>query len=286
MKIKNKAVLALALIMTLGFTGCASKELYNKEVKESLEQRDKDKDKDLGVYKVTQQKGKNNLNITITNPLKEKVILTFPTTQEYEFIVFKGGKEVYKYSKDKAFGEMIVKVEVAAKGKLNYNIDLNSLGLKEGEYKYEFYLAAEELKDLPHKKGTLTIGRIKGNGKPTDNSGIAYFPLKYEVKNEEDKKLIVEVKNQNERPVKLSYSSGQKFDIKFYKDGKLVYTWSQDKLFIQATSEKTLIQGESEIYEVSLEELPLEKGAYSYEFYSTAKELEKTPYLKGKITIK
>ncbi|MPN44369.1 hypothetical protein SDC9_191934 [bioreactor metagenome] len=74
--------------------------------------------------------------------------------------------------------------------------------------------------------------------------------------------------------------------MKFYQDGKHVYTWSQDKSFIQLFSEKILLQGESEIFNINLEELPLSKGVYDYEFYSVAKELSNLSPLKGKITIK
>lgn len=283
MKRKKVALLIVTIAMAFGMIGCTAEKQYNigngKEVEENAGNNYSK------IYKVTQQKGKDNLKVTVTNPLKAKFNLTFGSTQEYEFIVFKSGKEVYRYSKDKAFGEMIVKKEIGANEKLEYNIDLNSTGLKTGEYSYEFYLVANELKDLPHKKGTLTIGKVKSNN-PNDNQGIAYFPLKYEVKDLDSKKLVVEVKNQNEKPVKLTYTSGQKFDAKFYKEGKLIYTWSEDKKFTMAICEKTLMQAESEIYELGLDGIPLEKGNYDYEFYSTAKELTNTPHLKGKITIK
>lgn len=275
MRMRKIAALMLAVSLSLGVVGCTS---VNSNISSGI--GDEQKDSDLGIYKVTQQKGKDNLKITIMNPLKTKVTLTFGSTQEYEFVLFKDGKEVYKYSKDKSFAKMIVKKEVESKGKLEYNIDLSSLGLKEGNYQYEFYLVANELTNLGHKEGTLTIGKKSSNG------GIAYFPLKYELQSIDNEKLKVQVKNQNETPITLTYNSGQRFDIKFYKEGKLAYTWSQDKLFIQEVTEKTIIQGESEVYEVSLKDLPLEKGTYKYEFYSTAKELSKAPYLTGSLTIK
>lgn len=276
MRMRKIGALMLALSLAFGVVGCAS---ANSNMGSSI--KDEQTDIDLGIYKVTQQKGKDNLKITMMNPLKSKVTLTFGSTQEYEFLLFKDGVEVYKYSKDKSFAKMIVKKEVESKGKLEYNIDLSSLGLKEGNYQYEFYLVANELTNLARKEGTLTIGKKSSNG-----TGIAYFPLKYELQSLDSDKLKVQVKNQNERPAILTYTSGQRFDIKFYKNGKLAYTWSQDKLFIQEVTEKTIIQGESEVYEVNLKELPLEKGTYEYEFYSTAKELSKAPYLTGSLTIK
>jgi len=276
MKNKKLSVIIASMIIVTSLVGCSTVVSYKNENGLGLENATVKNG--VNIYNVNQDKEGNKLNIIVSNPLNSKVKLTFGSTQEYDFILYnKEGKQIYKWSDDKAFGEMIVNKEIAAKGKLEYSIDLSDLKLKAGEYKYEFYLVANEMRNIPHKTGKL----IK-----KDNSGIAYFPLKYEVKSTSGKELIVEVKNQTENPIKLTYTSGQKFDMKFYKDGKHVYTWSQDKNFIQMLSEKTLLQGESEIFNINLEELPLSKGVYDYEFYSVSKELSSVPTLKGKITIK
>ncbi|QGU94283.1 hypothetical protein GOM49_03375 [Clostridium bovifaecis] len=294
---KKIAALMLTCIVASSIIGCSSK-VPNRGVNESKEIEDNIKNNKYNIYKVTQGEKGKNLRIVATNPLKEDITLNFNTTQEYEFILLKKGKEVYRFSKNRSFGEMIVKKVVEPKRSLEYNIDLESLELEKGDYDYEFYLVANELKALPHKKGTLTIEKKDIDQKdgeddkvknPSDsvsnNSGIAHFPLKYNINVQNEKSLVVEVKNQNERPIDINYTSGQKYDMKFYKKGKLVYTWSQDKSFIQMICETKLIQGASEVYEVDLTELPLEKGSYEYEFYSVAKELSDVPHLEGKITI-
>jgi hypothetical protein len=280
MKMKKISGMIVAAFMAANLVGCGTILPYKNGNGVGIE-NDFGKNQ-LNIYKVTQNKEENKLNVVVTNPLSSKVNLTFNSTQEYEFVLYKDGKQVYKWSEDKAFGKMIVKKEIGPKKSLEYSIDLSSLGLKDGEYKYEFYLVANEMKNVAPKTGNITIGKKTNGG----NAGIAYFPLKYALKSQDAKKLVVEVKNQNEKPMTLTYSSGQTFDIKLYRVGKHVYTWSQDKNFIQLFTEKTLIQGGSEVYEVNLEELTLPKGEYDYEFYSVAKELSNTPYLKGKVTIK
>lgn len=116
--------------------------------------------------------------------------------------------------------------------------------------------------------------------------GIAYFAPKYEVVTQDDDRLVIEVKNQNTTVATYNYSSGQRYDLSFSCDGKLVYTWSSDKSFIQVTSQSKVKQAESEIYTVNLADLPLEKGTYEVQFWSEAKELKEVQPLKLNITIK
>lgn len=276
---KKIGYLVLICVMVASLVGCTSK-IINKDVSKSDKEIEENiENSKYNVYKVIQGEDGKSLNIITINPLEVKVALSFNTTQEYEFVLLKKGKEVYRFSKNVAFGEMMSTKVVEPKGSLEYDINLEALGLEKGTYDYEFYLVANELKALPHKKGILTIGKkdtdsknveeykVKNpNDSVSDNSGIAYFPLEYDIKVQDEKRLVVEVKNQNERTIDLNYTSGQKYDMEFYKEGKLIYTWSQDKCFIQVLSETKLIQGASEVYEVDFTKLPLEKGSYEYEF--------------------
>lgn len=116
--------------------------------------------------------------------------------------------------------------------------------------------------------------------------GIAYFAPKYELVSQARDKLVIEVKNQTTTVATYNYSSGQKFDMRLYRDGTVVYHWSSDKSFLQATSESRVIQGESETYEVDLTDFPVEKGPYELEFWSVAKELKDVNPLKLEIIIK
>jgi len=128
--------------------------------------------------------------------------------------------------------------------------------------------------------------KIPDGGSQPPTGGIAYFAPKYEIVSQTPDELVVEVKNQNTTVATYNYSSGQKFDLRLSQNGKVAYTWSADKLFIQATSVSTVKQAESEIYTVDLTDLPVEKGNYELEFWSVAKELKDVQPLKLNITIK
>ena len=135
----------------------------------------------------------------------------------------------------------------------------------------------------------LLTGCTEQQAKPPDTqtpNGIAYFAPKYEVVSQTDDELIIEVKNQNTTVATYSYSSGQRYDLRLSQNGELLYTWSSDKSFLQATSESKVTQGESEIYTVDLTDLPTEKGTYELEFWSVAKELKNIEPLSLNITIK
>lgn len=153
---------------------------------------------------------------------------------------------------------------VGASDKFNLNEKLG-FGKVENEQKADY--------NLDNKKEDKNI----------ENDGANYAELKYEIVNQDENRMTIHVKNESDTDITLNYTSGQKFDIKFKKDGKDVYTWSSDKSFIQTLSEKIIKPEESEEYVIELGELTLEKGTYDFEFYSVAKELKDISSLKGSI---
>ncbi|RXT07035.1 BsuPI-related putative proteinase inhibitor [Ammoniphilus sp. CFH 90114] len=79
------------------------------------------------------------------------------------------------------------------------------------------------------------------------------------------------LKNQTEREMTLSFSSGQRFDYNIRNaQGDVVKNYAADKLFIQALGEKVLKQGEEWIITDQADSLP--KGEYTIEFWITSKE--------------
>ena len=128
------------------------------------------------------------------------------------------------------------------------------------------------------------IEREKEEKNP-DNSGIAYIAPVYEIVEQDQDKIRIQIKNQSETDMVLNYTSSQKFDIKFMQNGKHVYTWSSDKSFMQMMSKKIVKPGESEEYTIELKGLPLEKGQYDFEFYSVAQELEDVAPLEGSLVL-
>lgn len=112
------------------------------------------------------------------------------------------------------------------------------------------------------------------------SEGIAYFEPKYEFVSIENNKLTIEVKNQSDTTMDLNYSSGQEYNLKLYKETKEVFNWESDKSFTDALRKEIIKQGDSKIYTVDLNNLSVDDGEYTFEFYSVAKELKKTPVLK------
>lgn len=96
-----------------------------------------------------------------------------------------------------------------------------------------------------------------------------------ELQNEEGK-YIFTLKNITDHNVHLSFSSSQEYEYKIFdSEGEHIYTYSMDKIFLMATSEKTLAPGEEFVMDVDVEVLStLEKGTYTLEIWSIALESE------------
>jgi hypothetical protein len=79
--------------------------------------------------------------------------------------------------------------------------------------------------------------------------------------------------NTSTTPVRMTFNTGQTFDLVLSRDGQAVWRWSADKLFTQAIQEKNLAPQEF-IYEVLLLDpevtAPLAAGEYELEIRITA----------------
>lgn len=107
----------------------------------------------------------------------------------------------------------------------------------------------------------------------TSKSGIAYFPLESKLELENGK-FIFTIKNQNDRPEKLEFSSALEYDYKVIRQGgEILKQRSKNMMFAQRLKTVTLKQAQELVYEEDyskvIEGLP--KGSYTVEFSSTAK---------------
>ncbi|CAN5631215.1 hypothetical protein BH23GEM3_BH23GEM3_17410 [soil metagenome] len=62
-------------------------------------------------------------------------------------------------------------------------------------------------------------------------------------------RFILQVTNASERPVQLTFSSGQSFDFIVLREEREVWRWSNDQMFTQAIREETLAPGETRSYD-------------------------------------
>lgn len=161
----------------------------------------------------------------------------------------------------------------------------NLKGLKEGKTLITFTLNRSWEQDnfIDKKEFIVKISKdlnVSISQKHEASEGIAYFAPKYEFVSIKNNKLTIEVKNQSDAVMDLNYSSGQEYNLKLYKNTKEVFNWESDKSFTDALRKETINQGDSKFYTVNLNNLPIDDSEYTFEFYSVAKELKKTPVLK------
>ncbi len=75
-------------------------------------------------------------------------------------------------------------------------------------------------------------------------------------------RLVFLVSNAASDPVALTFPTGQEFDFSVFRNGRRLWSWSQDKMFTQAIHEVTLTSGETRRYETTWETGPVTAGVY------------------------
>jgi len=64
-------------------------------------------------------------------------------------------------------------------------------------------------------------------------------------------RMTLKVLNGGVPPVRLNFTSAQRYDFIVYKDDREVWRWSQDKMLAQAIGSLTLNPGERKVYTAS-----------------------------------
>lgn len=95
--------------------------------------------------------------IELKNQSDEEIVLNYTSSQKYDFSLFKNGKNIYTWSADKAFLQVISQVVLKSGESEKYIIDLKDLPVGPGEYEIEFFSVAKELENMPALKSKLTI---------------------------------------------------------------------------------------------------------------------------------
>ncbi len=96
-----------------------------------------------------------------------------------------------------------------------------------------------------------------GGRPPVDRPGLPGLPgLRPElrltperVRRDESVTLTLELQNPGEQPVNLLFSSGQKYDFEAWRGNRLVWRWSQGRVFTQALVRQTLDSGQTLTWE-------------------------------------
>lgn len=102
---------------------------------------------------------------------------------------------------------------------------------------------------------------------------IAYFPVESTLKLEGNK-FIFTLKNQNDLPENLEFSSALEYDYKVMNEnGEVLKQRSKNMVFAERLKTVTLKQAQELVYEEEYDKVieGLPKGSYTIEFSSTAK---------------
>jgi hypothetical protein len=121
----------------------------------------------------------------------------------------------------------------------------------------------EPKKVVSGSNGEAPVGIVAGQLTPSLEKVMKEGKLTY----------IFTIKNDKEVEDVLKYTSSQQYDYKLIDSkGNIAYTYSMDKLFMQAISEQTVKQGEVIQFEIDLSEdlKKLAPGTYQFEVWSTA----------------
>lgn len=125
----------------------------------------------------------------------------------------------------------------------------------------------EPKKIVTGSNGEAPVGIVAGQLTPSLEKVMKEGKLTY----------IFTIKNDKDVEDVLKYTSSQQYDYKLIDSkGNIAYTYSMDKLFMQATSEQTVKQGEIVQFEIDLSEdlKKLAPGTYQFEVWSTATDRE------------
>ncbi|UOY93974.1 BsuPI-related putative proteinase inhibitor [Ectobacillus sp. JY-23] len=107
------------------------------------------------------------VRLILTNTSENRLIMTFPSSQQFEVIISAKERQVYKYSADKMFSQALTKVELEPgetkvwKAVWKYDIP----GAKEKSYKVLAELQPIEVNDESVKSGIFQKVLLVGGAK-------------------------------------------------------------------------------------------------------------------------
>ncbi|QDP39930.1 BsuPI-related putative proteinase inhibitor [Radiobacillus deserti] len=117
--------------------------------------------------------------------------------------------------------------------------------------------------------------KVNGSG-DQGSEGIVAGEVEATLREVAPLQYVYTLKNQTEKPVKLDFTSSQRYDFSVEtKEGKQVYLYSSTASFIQALGEEEIKQAEELSYTLDLNQLGLSSGDYVLTAWMTPKEGKK-----------
>lgn len=162
MKMRNFLGFGLILILVLSLIGCGQSTEVNQELTNPLEVEDdiqgevnEEVPNSIVAGKIEVkliEKGFGIYNFILKNQTQNVVNLEFNTSQRYDFeIKNKSGEQVHLFSSTATFLQALGTEEMIQGEELSYEININNLGLENGEYTMEVWSVANTNEDYRTK---------------------------------------------------------------------------------------------------------------------------------------
>lgn len=139
----------------LGFGGVKNEQEVDKQ-KENKNLKNGNVDHAVLKYEIT-YKDENKMIIRVKNESDADITLNYTSGQKFDIKFMQDGKDVYTWSSDKSFMQMISENTIKPGEREEYVIELGELPLEKGTYDFEFYSVAKELKGIPSLKGSIDL---------------------------------------------------------------------------------------------------------------------------------
>lgn len=224
--------------------------------------------------KTTKEDGRLRIDFALVNESTQKVSYEFNNGQQYDIVITKDGREVYRWSRGKFFTMALTKVDIAAEGKYQFPavywdyIDKNNKKVLPDKY-------TVKVEVMPNNKSTLEksfdLSTHDYEEISVGNDDVNFdidVVIQTEVVDRQLKWNLI-LRNRSGQNAVIWHRNGQKHKITIRdKMGNIVYTSDEDIDYTTALTETKLPAGIKENFaggSLNLLSMDLEPGVYNVE---------------------
>lgn len=213
-------------------------------------------------YNLYHMEDVNQFYFLVTNPSNQAVKLNFPTEKEFDLVIKKGNRPVWRYSDTKKFSNKGNQENFLPGHAKFYKIDVPKLPSDNYTLEAFFtggYSSRQVVAQIP-----LNWGSSTGWRPPSTKPGAR--ELDYRLLQPNDQELMLVVENNSSRTVRLDFPSNKEFDIVVYNSAwQVVWQDSWNKWYPSRGKKENLAPGQSKVYQTTLPKL--NRGSYQARGY-------------------
>ncbi|MEJ6951989.1 BsuPI-related putative proteinase inhibitor [Natronospora cellulosivora (SeqCode)] len=191
------------------------------------------------------------------NQSDNTIKLTFNTSQRYDLYLEKEGSEVWRYSDDKTFLDVIEDVYIEPGETLEYSriIDYD---FEPGIYKISAEISSYTLIEL----NNVEFEFESENSDPESlQVRLSIFEPALEDYPVDDLNCVIGIYNPSEEDIELMFNTSQHYELYLEKEGQIVWRFSDDKGFTDAVEYLTIESKGRVFYQVDID-YEFEAGEY------------------------